>query len=92
MATPDAHPLAGPLTEGMRRDVERLERRLPDAEPQLLALLLLPFALLLTLVPRFQLARAAPPCAQNLFLTLQVAGGECCSSLKDSAARVADAV
>src|SRR4051794_35864159 len=38
---PDAHPLSGPLTEGMLRDLERLARDLVDVEPQILALLLL---------------------------------------------------
>ncbi len=35
------NPLRGPLTEGMLRDIERLERELRDPEPQILALLLL---------------------------------------------------
>jgi hypothetical protein len=38
---PERHPLSGPLTEGMLRDVERLERELVEPEPQVLALLLL---------------------------------------------------
>lgn len=37
----DPHPLTGPLTAGMLRDIERLDRTLGEPEPQILALLLL---------------------------------------------------